>query len=89
MNNYSIFIDRKAINFMSENIKYITDKFGFKYGYEGSWEPALRGKLFDAYMEWKDKKPNLNFEDILGYVDKDIEEALTKGYIKYGYKWRI
>ena len=27
MNNYSIFIDRKAINFMSENIKYMQKGF--------------------------------------------------------------
>lgn len=74
---------------LSENIKYVTDKFGFKYGYEGSWEPELRGKLFDAYMKWQNKKPNMNYEDILGYVDKDIEEALVKGYVKYGNNYRF
>lgn len=74
---------------LSENVKYVTDTFGFKCGYEGSWEPEIRGKLFDAYMQWQNKKPNMNYEDILGYVDKDIEEALNRGYIKYGVKWRI
>lgn len=74
---------------LSENVKYVTDTFGYRYGYEGSWEPSLRGKLFDNYMKWKDKKPHLNFEDILGYVDKDIEQALLKGYVAYGNKYRI
>ena len=74
---------------LSENVKYVTDIFGFKYGYEGSWEPALRAKLFDSYMRLKEKKTNMNFEDILGYVDKDMEEALTKGYMKYGRRERI
>ena len=69
---------------LSENINRITDVFGYHYGYKGSWDVSLRAKLFDAYMNLKEKKPDLNYEDILGYVDKDIENALNRGYLRYG-----
>lgn len=71
---------------LSENVIRVTSSFGYKDGYEGSWEVSLRAKLYDAYIKLRDKKPDLNYEDILGYVDKDIEDALNRGYIKYGGK---
>ena len=72
---------------MSENVIRVTDKFGYKVGYEGSWDVAIRGKLFTAYCDLQaNKNEVLNFEDILGYVDKDIEEALNRGYLRYGGK---
>ena len=70
---------------LSENISRVTNEFGYKVGYEGSWDTHIRGKLFDAYVQLqKDKSDILNFEDILGYIDKDLEDALNKGYLKYG-----
>lgn len=69
---------------ISENITRVTNEFGYKVGYEGSWDVSIRGKLFDMYTALQEKKADiLNFEDILGYVDKDIEEALNRGYLKY------
>lgn len=70
----------------SENVSRVTDAFGYSYGYGGSWSPQLRGQLFSKYMKLKDKRPDLNYEDILGYVDKDIEDALNRGYLRYGDK---
>jgi hypothetical protein len=32
-------------------------------------------------MNLEGKYENLNFKDILGYVDKDIEYALDRGYL--------
>lgn len=67
-----------------ENISRVTNKFGFRVGYEGSWNTAIRGKLFEGYIKLKETKEDIiSLDDILGYVDKDIEEALNKGYLKY------
>lgn len=69
---------------LSENIIRVTDAFGHKVGYEGSWSTELRGKIFSAYMELQNIKQEFYFEDILGYIDKDIEDALNKEVLKYG-----
>jgi hypothetical protein len=68
---------------LSEDVEYVTNAFGYSYGFEGSWEPELRGKLFDGYMLLKDTRNELNYNDILGYVDRDIENALSHGWLKY------
>lgn len=50
---------------------------------KGIWDVDLRYTLYSKYMniqniEWIDKK------DILGFVDRDIENAANKGLIRYG-----
>jgi hypothetical protein len=70
-------------NPFTEDVEYVTNKFGYYSGFKGSWETELRCKLFDAYMLLKDTKSELNFTDVLGYVDADIETALDKGWLKH------
>ena len=74
-------IDPREI--IDENVKRVTDKFGYKAGYEGSWGPEIRGKLFDSYMMLSKNRDELNYTDILGYVDADIERALSRGWLTY------
>ena len=74
---------------LSENIERVTDSFEHQVGHSGSWSTELRGKLFTKYMELHDKKDEFCYADILGYVDKDIEDALNKGVLKYGRKWKV
>jgi hypothetical protein len=69
---------------VSENIIRVTQAFGHQVGYEGSWSTELRGKIFSKYMDLRNKKSEFCYEDILGYVDKDIEDALNKEALKYG-----
>jgi hypothetical protein len=47
----------------------------------GEWTLDLRKKLFSEYMKLKDKFVDLNFYDILGYVDGDVEKAMSMGLI--------
>jgi hypothetical protein len=68
---------------LSENIIRVTDAFGHQVGYEGSWSTELRGKIFSAYMKLQHIKEEFCYEDILGYIDKDVEDALNKGVLKY------
>ena len=70
---------------LSENILMLTKKLGYTYGYEGSWSQQLRSKIFESYMSLqKTKQDVLDFDDILGYVDKDVEEALHRRYMNNG-----
>jgi hypothetical protein len=68
---------------MVENVERVTDTFGYHLGHDGVWSSELRCKLFDAYMKLKDIRDEFCYEDILGYVDKDIEDALNKGVLRY------
>ncbi len=67
-----------------EEIPYNVDRLYKSMGIEnwtGLWSDELRKKLFTSYMELKDTHPDLNYFDILGYLDKDIETAITNGFI--------
>lgn len=66
----------------TENLQRVVDKFGNTNKNISVWDKQLRGQLFNQYMKLEDKYSNLNFKDILGYVDKDIEYALNRGYLK-------
>jgi hypothetical protein len=66
-----------------ENVERVRDKFNYPSGDSYMWTQQLRGSLFNSYMNLKNKMPDLTFTDILGYVDKDIESAIDRGYIKY------
>lgn len=74
---------------ITENVERVTESFESQVGYGGSWGTELRAKIFTTYMEMQKKKDEFCYEDILGYVDKDIEDALNKGALKYGRKWKV
>lgn len=67
----------------TENVDRVTSSLNYRYGFEGSWSNQLRGKLYDTYLSLKGKKDHLNYLDILGYVDSDIEDALHNGIMSY------
>lgn len=70
---------------ISENVIRAANDFGYPSNSLVVWDNEFRSKLFTAYMKVKDKNPYLlNYEDILGYVDKDMEMAINRGYINYG-----
>lgn len=69
---------------IDENVSSVISQLGnFITDYDGQWSNELRYTLYDRYMSLKNKD-FLNKKDILGYVDKDIENALRKGYLKNG-----
>lgn len=70
---------------IAENIVRASEDFGYKDATLFTWDTEFRARLFDAYMKVKKKNPYLlNYNDILGYIDKDMELAINRGYIKYG-----
>ena len=73
-------IDRREM--ITENVEEVMDKFNYPHSGSPMWSKELRGKLFESYMKLEETYSNLNFKDILGYVDKDIEDALNRGYLK-------
>lgn len=71
---------REMIN---ENITRIEDKVNFHPMYPGNWNNKFRYLLYANYMDIPDHY-DYNKKDILGFIDKDIEEAIWKGMIKNG-----
>ena len=67
-NEQNIAYVRKMTNCLSEN--------------PGEWDRTLRYTIFKKYLQLSDKHPQLNYYDILGYVDSDVENALRKGYLR-------
>ena len=65
----------------NNNISYIEEQVGYLPVYRGIWDDELRYILFMKYMNLT-KHSDLNFIDILGYVDSDIECAIRKGLIR-------
>lgn len=70
--------DREMIG---ENIERIYDHLGEKNKFKGLWDTYLRGQLYRKYMRLMKVRDELNYYDILGYVDSDIENAINKGFI--------
>lgn len=67
---------------IDNNVEKVIDQLGnFEQEYKGQWSNELRYAIYDRYMDLKNKG-YLNKRDILGYVDKDIENALRKGYLE-------
>lgn len=64
---------------ISENVSWVQDLVHYSPEYKGIWDNKLRYILYHKYNNLKRKDINLN--DILGYVDNDVEEALRKGYM--------
>lgn len=67
--------------YIDENVANIEKAVNYTPPYQGMWDDNLRYLLFERYMKLT-KYDDLNFIDILGYVDSDIERAVRKGLIK-------
>ena len=70
------------LEYIDDNVANIEKKIDYNPKYQGMWDNQLRYILYNKYMDVAAKR-DLNTRDILGFVDKDIEEAVRKGYIKY------
>ena len=70
--------DRESIG---ENIKRVQWGIGWYPRYCGYWDEELRAKLYNKYMNLRKTRDELNYNDILGYVDIDIENSLNRGFI--------
>lgn len=71
--------------YIDENVRYVESAVGYKPDlknfYSGQWDTNLRYALYKTYMqlpqrEWRSK------EDILGFVDIDIEDSITRKELK-------
>lgn len=71
--------------YIDENVQYVESAIGYKPDlknfYSGQWDVNLRYALYKTYMqlpqrEWRDK------EDILGFVDRDLEDAVNRKELK-------
>ena len=65
---------------ITPNIDRLNEAAEISNAYD-EWTLELRKKLFSNYMKLKDKFADLNFYDILGYVDEDVEKAMSMGLI--------
>lgn len=68
--------------YIDDNVANIEKKINYNPQYQGMWDSQLRYILYNKYMDLSDDNI-FNKEDILGFVDIDIEEAVRKGYINY------
>lgn len=68
--------------YIDDNVANIEKKIDYHPLYQGMWDSKLRYILYNKYMNINNID-NLNKEDILGFVDRDIEDAVRKGYINY------
>lgn len=72
---------------IDENVARIETKIGYdptlKDFYKGIWDTDLRYALYNRYMGL-DNIDYIEKLDILGFVDRDIDNAVQKGLIKYG-----
>ena len=68
--------------YIDDNVANIEKKINYNPKYQGMWDTQLRYILYNKYMDIPNRD-ELNRKDILGFVDRDIEDAVRKGYIKY------
>ena len=72
--------------YIDDNVSRIEDAIQYspnpKHFVKGVWDTDLRYNLYKLYLRIKDR-PYLDNTDILGFVDKDIEDAAMRGWIKY------
>lgn len=73
--------------YIDDNVSTIETKIDYRPPlrdfYSGQWDNSLRYTLYNKYM----KLQNVDYIDkldILGYVDRDVENAVQKGLIHYG-----
>ena len=65
--------------FINENITQIQSAINYNPDHKGMWDNKLRYLLYHRYKNIG--RTDINQQDTLGYVDKDIEEAIRKGYM--------
>lgn len=70
--------DREMVG---ENVERVYNSLGIHHNFKGMWDVSLRGELYRRYMRLGKTRDELNYYDILGYVDSDIENAINKGFI--------
>ena len=70
---------REVIN---QNIEKIEEKINYSPKYNGNWSNVLRYILYNKYMS-TNKNRELDRFDVLGFVDRDMEQAIERGLIKY------
>lgn len=74
-------------DYIDDNVANIETKIGYSPDlenfYKGQWDNQLRYALYKGYMDI-DNADYMEKLDILGFVDRDIEDAVWKGLIKYG-----
>lgn len=66
--------------YIDENVAAVEQAVDYNPKYRGMWDDNIRYILFERYMKLQ-PRDDLNFTDILGYVDSDIERAIRKGYL--------
>lgn len=64
------------------NIKRVQEGISWYPHYRGYWDEELRARLYKKYMELRKTRDELNYTDILGYVDVDIENSLNRGFMR-------
>lgn len=73
-------IDSRDVNTL--NVDNIEEKINYNPKYKGIWNNKLRYILYNRYLN-TNKNKELNKLDVLGFVDRDLEKAIERGYIKY------
>ena len=68
--------------YIDENVAAVEGTINYNPKYKGQWDNQLRYILYNKYMQ-SSSRDDLCKEDILGFVDRDIEDAIRKGYIRY------
>ena len=68
---------------INENISYIQEKVNYHPKYKGHWDNKLRYILYRGFMSLGDNV-DVSKVDVLGFVDKDMEKVVNKGYIING-----
>lgn len=66
---------------VNENISKIETEVGYTPRFKGHWSNTLRYILYNKYMNL-DNSTKLVKKDILGFVDSELEDAISRGYIK-------
>lgn len=67
---------------VSDNvIRTVSNLGNYHYGYEGQWTDFLRYTLYNRYQDYTELKKAAPSEDILGFVDSDIENILQRGHL--------
>ena len=72
---------------IDQNVARIETAIGYnpplKDFYKGIWDNDLRYTLYSKYMQL-DNLDYIKKYDITGFIDRDIDNAVQKGLIKYG-----
>lgn len=73
-------IDSREV--ITENVSRVVSDLGnYHYGYDGQWTDYLRYTLYNRFHDYEEGTSHSS-DDILGYVDSDIENILKRGHMK-------